>query len=126
MGEAASYLGENILLGRAFLQAAFIGTNWNRNISWLAQAPGPGPDKTGLGHSETDLLPTATALEFQSSQSLFRDSWKGYWTPLSSPNFQSTSSTTKPSSGPGLDGGAIASIIVVALALVAFLARLLF
>lgn len=28
-------------LGRAFLQAAFLGINWESNTIWLAQAPGP-------------------------------------------------------------------------------------
>ena len=28
-------------LGRAFLQAAFIGMNWNNRFWWMAQAPGP-------------------------------------------------------------------------------------
>ncbi|KAG9202520.1 hypothetical protein G6514_004258 [Epicoccum nigrum] len=47
--------GEPYILGRAFLQAAFLGRNWNRQISWLGQAPGPGISKNGLGNVMLDI-----------------------------------------------------------------------
>ena len=49
---AAPLTGDNAqstIFGRAFLQAAFMGTNWNTNTSWLAQAPGPGSSMEGIG-----------------------------------------------------------------------------
>lgn len=47
--------GEPYILGRAFLQSAFLGRNWNSAVSWLAQAPGPGPGLQGLGTSYRDI-----------------------------------------------------------------------
>jgi hypothetical protein len=73
-------------LGRAFLQAAFIGMNWNNSKWWMAQAPGP-----------QALLPTVTSLQNSSEtitaiagESLWTSSWDGIWTPLSEQNKNST------------------------------------
>jgi hypothetical protein len=102
--------GSSYILGRAFLQAAFIGRNWNRQISWLSQAPGPGVSKNGLGNVMLDIEDKDLDLpDVFTNQSLFTQSWANYWTPLPDPKSSNTpaspnpsTSTTPPSSSPGL------------------------
>ncbi|KAF5877631.1 putative aspartic-type endopeptidase protein [Botrytis fragariae] len=75
-------------LGRAFLQAAFLGTVWtgSSNITssqgiafFLAQAPGPGiPDEKLV-----DLQPESTSLN--ASTTIWKDTWSSHWTPLTTP-----------------------------------------
>lgn len=69
-------------LGRAFLQAAFVGVNWskNRGIWWLAQAPGPGAITEyieGLDNSTEELPPGTDGAKWF-------DGWKSVLEPLSS------------------------------------------
>ncbi|KAN0070433.1 hypothetical protein V8E54_011302 [Elaphomyces granulatus] len=69
-------------LGRAFLQAAFIGHSFNTGIYWLAQAPGPGVNGQGLGEVPTDILnnDNSTIDMFTDDDNmLFVQSWQGYW-----------------------------------------------
>ncbi|KAL1602000.1 hypothetical protein SLS59_005166 [Nothophoma quercina] len=81
------------ILGRAFLQAAFLGRNWNRQISWLGQAPGPGVSKDGLGNVMLDIDNGDTDLkEVFTNNQLFTQGWSNYWTPLPEPS--STASAT--------------------------------
>ena len=74
--------GYPILLGRAFMQAAFTGTNWGTNVSWLAQAPGPGSSKEGLGYDPIDMDVSTQSLDVRSGDTLFNASWAGHWTVL--------------------------------------------
>lgn len=72
-------------LGRAFLQAAFVGRNWNTKTSWLAQAPGPGPARQGLGEGQhVDIANDATMIEGFEGEDVFLNSWKGQWSLLES------------------------------------------
>ncbi|KAN0070434.1 hypothetical protein V8E54_011303 [Elaphomyces granulatus] len=69
-------------LGRAFLQAAFIGHSFNTGLFWLAQAPGPGVGGQGLGEVPTDILnnDNSTIDMFTDNDNmLFVQSWQGYW-----------------------------------------------
>jgi hypothetical protein len=110
--------GRPYILGRAFLQAAFIGRNWNRQVSWLAQAPGPGPSKDGLGNLMLDIEDSDLDLrDVFTNESLFTQSWENYWTPLpedesptssATPISIDTSNTANPD--PGLSAGAKAGI----------------
>ena len=109
------------ILGRAFLQAAFIGTNWGQNTSWLAQAPGPGSSKEGLGYDAIDMDNGMTTLNVQQGDNLFKRSWEGHWTVLGA-NSSSGGSTQPGSSGSTLSGGAIAGIVVAAIAGIAIVA----
>lgn len=106
--------GYNVLLGRAFLQAAFWGINWNTKSAWLAQAPGPGPKNTGLGSDPRDLTRDTKTLD--AGTGLFRDSWEGYWTPMPTPR-----STTYSND---LSGGDIAGIVVGVVAFILIVAAL--
>lgn len=124
MGTNGTYV-----LGRAFLQAAFVGVNWSTGTgSWfLAQAPGPGysrtPSTTSIGERDTTIT---------GSTSSWEDTWSNFWTSLPLPG---TNTSTTPSSttdmgtrtrrnsglskgakaGTGI-GCAIAAISVIALA----------
>lgn len=68
-------------LGRAFLQAAFVGVNWGDSGSgtgnwFLAQAPGPNlqtPSTTVIQPEDTTVL---------GSDNGWEDSWSGVWTAL--------------------------------------------
>ncbi|KAH7393898.1 hypothetical protein DE146DRAFT_679211 [Phaeosphaeria sp. MPI-PUGE-AT-0046c] len=91
--------GSPYILGRAFLQAAFIARNWNRQISWLAQAPGPGVSKNGLGNLMLDIEDKDLDLpDVFSNGSLFTQSWANIWTPLPDPESSVASSSPSPSS----------------------------
>ncbi|KAL1955891.1 hypothetical protein VTO42DRAFT_7964 [Malbranchea cinnamomea] len=74
--------GDSYRLGRAFLQAAFLGRNWFTKVSWLAQAPGPGLQRQGLGTQFHDIPDRATTIEYFDPKGQFARSWEMYWTPL--------------------------------------------
>ena len=107
-------------LGRAFLQAAFVGVNWQTDLNgawFLAQAPGPNtpstPVVTSIGFSDTSLT---------SSSNLWIDSWKGSWTVLdegSSATGGSTPGNQAGSKSKSLSSGAIAGIVIGVVILVA-------
>jgi len=102
-------------LGRAFLQAAFIGMNWDIIPTrwWLAQAPGPQavqPSVTAIVNGTTEISPVADA-------SLWTESWNGIWTPLPTSANSSSTSSASPNRNSniengGLSTGAIAGIAV--------------
>ena len=115
-----------VILGRAFLQAAFLCIDWNTNMTRLAQAPGPGSSREGLGFLPRELSPGARTLDVETGGSLFRDSWEGYWTPIESKSSQNTNSPTPHHSNSGLGGGAIAGIIIGVIAFVVIVAAIVF
>jgi hypothetical protein len=85
------YPSDSFVLGRAFLQAAFIGTNWQEGTGggywFLAQAPGPAIGsgvQQSIGVSDTSI---------KASTNSWEDSWNGYWVPLSLENSSSGLST---------------------------------
>jgi hypothetical protein len=80
-------------LGRAFLQAAFVGFNWHQGIgNWfLAQAPGPGYSQTTISMIDPD------ATTITGSTSSWADSWSGHWTAL--PSESASSNNSSPSNG---------------------------
>jgi hypothetical protein len=119
-------------LGRAFLQAAFLGTNWETPSGsgtwWLAQAPGPNivaqPNIQSIQPSDTTLRP---------SQNDWKTSWQGSWTPLASPASPSAAASSTSTASPaaassGLSVGARAGIGVgvAAAAIIAFVAGVYF
>ncbi|KAL2754264.1 hypothetical protein ACRALDRAFT_2021095 [Sodiomyces alcalophilus JCM 7366] len=65
------------VLGRAFLQDAFLGANWNRERWFLAQAPGPNvqssPRSEPIGDEDETVEPGDNDWE---------TSWEGAWTVL--------------------------------------------
>lgn len=113
-------------LGRAFLQAAFWGRNWNNHVSWLAQAPGPGTSKNGLGQQLIDIEDSDTTLDFYTGDEYFSQSWNDYWSPLPGGTQDSTSSNSNSNTKPsGLSTGAEAGIGVAAAVIVLALIGLL-
>jgi hypothetical protein len=112
-------------LGRSFLQAAFIGINWETNyegVWFLAQAPGP---NIALAPNVLSIEPTDQFV--LQSKNDWADSWSKTWVAL--PGNNSTSSTpasTSNGSGPVISqtslsssakaGIAIAAVAVCALA----------
>ena len=81
----------NYYLGKAFLQAAMIGVNWETKAFFLAQAPGPevpSPNIQSIGPSDTSIgsLPIAN----------FASSWSKSWTLLAEQsNRTAINNTTK-------------------------------
>jgi hypothetical protein len=109
-------------LGRAFLQAAFIGRNWNTRTSWLAQAPGPGARRQGLNDQNIDIPDGAVMIDGYPGADLFTKSWSGQWSLAESLVFEGTSSTSD-----GLSTGAKAGIgIGAALGAISLLAASIF
>jgi hypothetical protein len=110
-------------LGRAFLQATFIGSNFESGITWLAQAPGPGLDGRGLGQIPQIIDRNSSTLDVfpDDDGQLFITSWQPYW------RTANNSGTTKKQNN-GLTTGAKAGIgigITVGVLIFAWLAYLL-
>ncbi|KAK4205002.1 aspartic peptidase domain-containing protein [Triangularia verruculosa] len=83
-------------LGRAFLQAAFFGVNYDTNVTFLAQAPGPDMAQSAIQSLEPEDrnmagMPVAA----------FVNSWRKQWPELVIPDSKST-----------LSSGALAGIVV--------------
>ncbi|KAF2005411.1 hypothetical protein P154DRAFT_518533 [Amniculicola lignicola CBS 123094] len=120
-------------LGRAFLQAAFIGRNWKSRTTWLGQAPGPGSNGVvGLGEMKTEIQEndsTIESLDEDGSKKLFAMSWKGHWTAAAdkpktsdgpSNTNQGKESSTAAAASKGMSTGAKAGIgVAVPLAAIA-------
>ncbi|CAG8112067.1 unnamed protein product [Penicillium salamii] len=74
------YPSDSYILGRAFLQAAFVGVNWQDGTGagkwFLAQAPGPA---IGTGNQ---LSIAVDADSIEPSKNSWEASWDGYWVPL--------------------------------------------
>ena len=103
-------------LGRAFLQAAFVGVNWgDGQKQWfLAQAPGPHIS------SITDYKPIENGEVPAGNGGSWVGSWNNSWTPLAAPTSNGSSVATQapaPNKS-GLAGGAIAGIAVGAVVVV--------
>ncbi|ELR02107.1 hypothetical protein GMDG_05267 [Pseudogymnoascus destructans 20631-21] len=94
-------------LGRSFLQAAFIGVNWQtgKGVWYLAQAPGP--------NTPTTIAPTAiqpTDNSIISSTTDWADTWSGFWTILDNPTSANTS--TVPSGNTAQSGGKLSKAVI--------------
>ncbi|KAI5210070.1 hypothetical protein E4T39_00413 [Aureobasidium subglaciale] len=104
-------------LGRAFLQAAFLGQHGHANKTFLAQAPGPGTKAAVI----TKLSATDTTLTAMANPPI----WNATWTDqLKALPRNPASSVTNEDTSDGLSGGAIAGIVIgavggVALCLIA-------
>ncbi|KLU84456.1 hypothetical protein MAPG_03498 [Magnaporthiopsis poae ATCC 64411] len=122
-------------LGRAFLQAAFVGVNWGENYkgSWiLAQAPGPNIPGAA---DPTSIKPQDTVL--RASGDSWENSWNGIWSPIAADGSQedvkplpNTTTGVPISESPNPPAGLVAGmavmsvvIAVLAVALVFFLVR---
>jgi hypothetical protein len=96
-------------LGRAFLQAAFLGQQGQTNKTFLAQAPGP----VVMAEAITQLASTDTRLTAMANPPDWNETWTGQLKAL--PDYVGTGSTRAKDSN-GLSGGAIAGIVVGAVA----------
>ncbi|KAK1835732.1 aspartic peptidase domain-containing protein [Podospora conica] len=96
-------------LGRAFLQAAFLGFNLDQSVTFLAQAPGPTMNQSVI----RPLTPADRTLSSNPLAS-FADSWTTHWLP--------SGGAPTGSSGAGLSPGATAGVVIGALAGVGLLA----
>jgi len=103
------YPSDAFILGRAFLQAAFIGTNWQEGTGggywFLAQAPGP-----AIGSSVTQSI-AASETSIKASANSWEDSWDGFWVPL---NLEKSSSglSTGVKAGIGV-GCAVGGLVLI-------------
>jgi len=109
--------GQPYILGRAFLQAALLGRNWNTAVSWLAQAPGPGLNQEGLGISYQNIASSSanvTALPGDPDEQ-FVSTWSGYWKPLPDATVRvATPPVSTASSAASATGGHSGSLSIVA------------
>ncbi|KAL0935904.1 aspartic-type endopeptidase [Colletotrichum truncatum] len=60
-------------LGRAFLQAAFLGVDYDKNVMYIAQAPGPGVEQSVVQKFDDSVLKTNPIESFQAT-------WSKTWT----------------------------------------------
>ncbi|MCJ1244725.1 hypothetical protein MMC30_001924 [Trapelia coarctata] len=104
-------------LGRAFLQAAFLGVNYEQNLTFLAQAPGPDTDQSVI----QTIQPGDTNLTSNPIAS-FRNSWINHWTVLPTTSGSSkTPLASSPDTTSKLSTGAKAGIALGVLAVIALL-----
>jgi hypothetical protein len=89
--------GKSHVLGRAFLQSAFLGRNWNKKISWLGQAPGPGVSNAGLGDENVNIADDATTIKTVTIPGAFNQSWSGHWTIMKANTTTSLTTSSVPS-----------------------------
>ncbi|KAK6000694.1 hypothetical protein QM012_003419 [Aureobasidium pullulans] len=99
-------------LGRAFLQAAFLGQHGQTNKTYLAQAPGPGV----MAEAITKLASTDTTLTAMANPPEWNATWTGQLKALPD---NIGDGGTRPSIPRRLSGGAIAGIVVGAVAVLA-------
>jgi hypothetical protein len=89
--------GANFILGRAFLQAAFVGANFDGyngpGAWWLAQAPGPNiPTQSRvISIAKSDISITASTSDWETT-------WNTVWTPLSANDSTPSTATANPNS----------------------------
>ncbi|KAK1836389.1 aspartic peptidase domain-containing protein [Podospora conica] len=101
------------MLGRAFLQAAFFGVDYERNLTYLAQAPGPDMEQSVLVERPAgqDGLETNPIEEWESS-------WMKRWTVLTAEGAETESNQKEEGlRAEGLGAGAIAGVVVGVLAI---------
>lgn len=107
---------DNYRLGRAFLQASFVGRNFNKQRSWLAQAPGPGAQDSGTDLQE--IHDADLTLDVISDATLFATTWEHHWTPLPSRDSNSVALSSGNLST-GAKAGIAVGAVVATMALVA-------
>ncbi|GES65137.1 aspartic protease [Aspergillus terreus] len=106
----------DLALGRAFLQAAFMGVHWSKGRWFLAQAPGPDgsfiKDVANIDTGSTTIAGSGNSWE---------GTWENSWTPLASTN--STNTTVANSNGLSIGakagigvGCAVAGLLIFAVA----------
>ncbi|KAJ5516632.1 hypothetical protein N7527_008192 [Penicillium freii] len=98
----------DLVLGRAFLQAAFYGVHWSQKYWFLSQAPGPDDN---FIKNVVSLEPTTTTIEGTGDS--WEGTWASYWTALPSnvagnhsETNSSSSSSSSGDSSTGLSTGA--------------------
>ena len=99
-------------LGRAFLQGAFVGMNYNSSTFWLAQAPGPNLPAPGsaikpIETSDMTLAPNPNGPSWE-------ETWREVWFPANGTGAPAVSGIASgdATSSNQLSGGAIAGIVV--------------
>ncbi|RDH31419.1 aspartic protease [Aspergillus welwitschiae] len=101
------------VLGRAFLQAAFIGVNWLGGKWFLAQAPGPGGsfivDTVSIGDNDSTISATTNSWEA---------TWKSTWKAIpagSTSNTDTTNANTTSTSmsGPSTDESGLSTAVKI-------------
>ena len=113
--------GHTPTLGRAFLQAAFLGVNWHNQQLYLAQAPGPDhlsetPAVRTIDAHDLTLDPASAAFDWNSTWSTTVPPWDD----ANDPYYQAAKG------GPALSTAAIAGIAVGGVVLLAMIAGLAF
>ncbi|KAH8168918.1 aspartic-type endopeptidase [Sarocladium implicatum] len=115
-------------LGRAFLQAAFLGMDYDAQKMYLAQAPGPDMAQSVTRDWEDGKVPRTNDADS------FADTWKSSWTPLDGDDASSSqkdddtnnsSNTNAEEDGESISPGAIAGIVIGCVAGLAALAALI-
>ncbi|KAH0383625.1 hypothetical protein KCU92_g5124, partial [Aureobasidium melanogenum] len=117
--------GQPYHLGRAFLQAALLVQNWETNTTWLSQAPGPNmtTPSTPVIIEKTDT--TIAQMPYAPD---WLTTWNGTlresnWTQGQGSN---SSDPSVPSESTSLSGGAIAGIVIGAVAGLAIVSAAIF
>ncbi|OHF00800.1 hypothetical protein CORC01_03874 [Colletotrichum orchidophilum] len=101
-------------LGRAFLQAAFLAVDYELNVTYMAQAPGPRIEQSIVKKFDGSVISTNPATSFVTT---WGDAWENQ------PVLQGVDMDGKGLSTGGKVGIAVAAVVVVVLAALWFLRR---
>ncbi|KAK1676830.1 aspartic peptidase domain-containing protein [Colletotrichum godetiae] len=71
----STYPGSRWPLGRAFLQGAFTGFNYDRKRFYMAQAPGPGMGQRIVVDDDSETIRSKP-------EDTFAETWQAYWTKI--------------------------------------------
>jgi hypothetical protein len=110
------------MLGRAFLQGAFLGVNFEKDLVYLAQAPGPDMEQSVVRTHEID----DTSIMTNPAKS-FEKTWRSTWTIIEDEKQENNTHENGKNNHPkDMSAGAIAGIVVggvafIAIALAAFM-----
>jgi hypothetical protein len=124
----SSSTGNSYILGRAFLQAAFIGGTWSEKKLFLAQAPGPAVQPENIktiGTTDLALSSWQSSPSWDQTWALTLKALPGTFNnSVPTPDTSTGSPSPSPSSGKksGISGGAIAGIVIGVVALLALIA----
>lgn len=105
-------------LGRASLQSAFFASNYDQNVIYLAQGPGPDMD-----HSVIRQFPPNDSEIQTNPNSSFEKSWQSIWTPIPEMDVDSNNRQLSPGAIAGIVIGSIVAILLIVASVWVFLQK---
>ncbi|KAK1976472.1 aspartic peptidase domain-containing protein [Colletotrichum cereale] len=97
-------------LGRAFLQAAFLAVDYDGDVAYMAQAPGPDIEQSVMRKFDDSMITT-------NPEESFLSTWRSSWKPVNISRTPDTGDTGLHSIGRGKTGMAVGVVVAICAAL---------